>query len=243
MSLSSLSANIVGLIGGTMARLRHGPAADAPPAMGPEAAFPDARPQGIMTLKMPSAKGWAPGQTPTPAPGLKVNAFASGLNHPRSLEVLPNGDVLTAEALFVPGGIQSVFDYAMQVTMKRAAALGDSPNRVMLLRDADGDGVAELQEVFLDQQNQPFGLAWLDGRLFVGNTDGLWEFPFTPGPTKLTAAGTKRASFKPGGHWTRNLILSPDHRRLYVGVGSNTNIADDGHGGRGRPGDDPGIRP
>lgn len=228
MSLSTVTARAVAMIGATMILMRRWGAETAAPAMGVAPVVPQAKPQGIPTLKMPTAKGWVAGHMPTPAPGLKVNAFATGLEHPRSLEVLPNGDVLTAEAMFTPGGIRNAFDYAMHVTMKRAAATGRSPNRVILLRDADGDGVAETRDVFLDGQNQPFGLAFHDGTLYLGNTDALIAFPFTPGPTKLTAQGRKRASFKPGGHWTRSLILSPDRTKLYVGVGSLSNIADDG---------------
>ncbi len=228
MSVSAVFARLIAMIGAAMILMRRWGADTAVPAVGAAPAVPQARPQTIPTLKMPTAKGWAPGHMPTPAPGLKVNAFATGLNHPRSLEVLPNGDVLTAEAMFTPGGIRNAFDYAMYVTMKRAAATGDSPNRVILLRDADGDGVAELQETFLEGQNQPFGLAWADGRLYLGNTDALMEFPFTPGPTRLTTPGRKLASFKSGGHWTRSLILSPDRTRLYIGVGSLSNIADEG---------------
>lgn len=228
MSLSSLFARLVAMIGGMMILLRHRETTAAAPATGVAPEVPHARPQTIPTLKMPSAKGWEPGHKPTPASGLKVNAFATGLDHPRSLEVLPNGDVLTAEACFLPGGIRSAFDYAMYVTMKRAAASGISPNRVSLLRDADGDGVAETVSVFLEGQAQPFGLAYHDGTLYLGNTDGLVAFPFTPGPLKLTSGGRKLASFKAGGHWTRSLILSPDRRRIYVGVGSQSNIGDDG---------------
>ena len=228
MSVSAVFARLIAMIGAAMILMRRWGADTAVPAVGAAPAVPQARPQTIPTLKMPTAKGWAPGHMPTPAPGLKVNAFATGLNHPRSLEVLPNGDVLTAEAMFTPGGIRNAFDYAMYVTMKRAAATGDSPNRVILLRDADGDGVAELQETFLEGQNQPFGLAWADGRLYLGNTDALMEFPFTPGPTRLTTPGRKLARFKSGGHWTRSLILSPDRTRLYIGVGSLSNIADEG---------------
>jgi glucose/arabinose dehydrogenase len=120
--------------------------------------------------------------------------------------VLPNGDVLTAEALSVPGGIQSVFDYAMVSTMRRAAALGDSPNRITLLRDADRDGVAETRHVLLDGLNQPFGMAMLDGTLYVGNTDGIVAFPYKDGDTRITGPGKKLCDFKPGGHWTRSIL-------------------------------------
>ena len=228
MSFSTLFARIVAMIGGVMILLRRRDAAASTPAFGAAPAVPVARPQSIPTLKMPTAKGWEAGHMPTPAPGLKVNAFATGLDHPRSLEVLPNGDVLTAEACLLPGGISNAFDYAMFVTMKRAAATGVSPNRVTLLRDADGDGVAEISSVFLEGQSQPFGLAWAEGKLYLGNVDALVEFPFTPGPLKLTATGRKLAGFSAGGHWTRSLILSPDRTKIYVGVGSLSNIADDG---------------
>ena len=177
---------------------------------------------------MPTARGWTRGQTPVAAPGLKVNAFASDLQHPRWIQVLPNGDVLVAEANNVTRPPRSVFDYAMVSTMKRAAAMGVSANRIMLLRDADGDGVAEIREVFLDGLNQPFGMALLGDTFYVGNTDGVVAFPYTAGASRITAPGRKLIEFKPGGHWTRSLLPSPDGLKLYVGVGSLTNIADEG---------------
>ena len=106
--------------------------------------------------------------------------------------------------------------------------MGVSANRITLLRDADGDGVAEIREVFLDGLNQPFGMALLGDTFYVGNTDGVVAFPYTAGATRITAPGRKLATFKPGGHWTRSLLPSPDGRKLYVGVGSLTNIADNG---------------
>jgi glucose/arabinose dehydrogenase len=225
--MMTLIARITAAIGGAMIPLRHkGP----PPAqaIGSAPAIPAARKQGIPTLKMPTARGWAPGQTPTAAPGLRVNAFAQGLDHPRSLTVLPSGDVLTAEAMFVPGGISGPFDLAMQATMRRAGALGRSPNRVTILRDANRDGLAETQEVFLDGLNQPYGTALIGDTLYVANTDALLAYPFTPGALKQTGTPRKLAGFKPGGHWTRNLLASPDGSKLYVAVGSLSNIGDDG---------------
>ena len=151
MSLSGSFARIVALVGAAAVlwrRLQGGGPHE--PAVGSTPTIPPAKPQGrIPTLKMPTARGWAPGQTPVAAPGLKVNAFATGLKHPRWIHVLPNGDVTVAEALFRPEPIRTVFDYAMVTTMQRAAAVGVSPNRITLLRDADGDGVAEAREVFL----------------------------------------------------------------------------------------------
>jgi glucose/arabinose dehydrogenase len=123
---------------------------------------------------------------------------------------------------------RSVFDHAVVATMQRAAAVGVSPNRITLLRDADGDGVAETREAFLEGLNQPFGMALVGDTLYVGNTDGVVAFPYTPGATRIAAPGRTVCGFKPGGHWTRSLLPSPDGARLYVGVGSLSNIGDRG---------------
>src|SRR3982074_1339044 len=158
MSLSGIFARIVALIGAAALLCRRLQGAGPKPAWGSAPVVPVAKPQGaIPTLKMPTARGWADGQTPVAAPGLKVNAFATGLKHPRWIHTMPSGDVLVAEAVTVPGPIRNVFSYAMVSTMRRAAAVGVSPNRIMRLRDADGDGIAETREVFLEGLNQPFG--------------------------------------------------------------------------------------
>lgn len=226
---SALFARFVALIGSLMILWRRATIPAPAQAIGLAPAIPAPRPQGALpTLKMPTAKGWETGHLPQVAPGLKVNAFATGLKHPRWIEVLPNGDVAVAEALFVPGGISSVFDYAMQSTMRRAAAIGDSPNRITLLRDRNRDGVAEERFTFLDQQNQPFGMALHDNVFYVGNTDALMAFDYQTDATRLNGPGRKLASFKPGGHWTRSLIFSPDRSKIYVGVGSLSNIAEQG---------------
>ena len=228
MSVSGIVARAVAVIGSVAILLRHGRDGSLEPAFGSAPKIPPARPQGVPTLKMPTARGWAGGKAPTPAAGLKVNAFAAGLKHPRWIEILPNGDVLAAEALSVPGGIRTAFDYAIFSTMKRAAAVGASPNRITLLRDADGDGVAEVREVFLDGLNQPFGMALIGDTFYVGNTDGLVAFPYVPGATRIRAGGRKLLDFPSGGHWTRSLLVSPDKRKIYIGVGSLTNIGDNG---------------
>jgi glucose/arabinose dehydrogenase len=229
MSLSGIFARIVALIGAAALawrRLREGA---YEPAVGGAPAIPPAKPQGsIPTLKMPTARGWAPEQVPVAAPGLKVNAFAAGLDHPRWIYLLPNGDVLVAEAMNADRPARSVFDYAIVSTMRRAAAMGVSANRITLLRDADGDGVAEIQEVFMEGLNQPFGMALLGDTFYVGNTDGVMAFPYTPGATRITAPGRRVTTFKPGGHWTRSLLPSPDGTKLYAGVGSLSNIAENG---------------
>lgn len=215
------------IVGGAMVALRRF-GAPGTQAVGDAPAIPEAKKQGIMTLKMPTAKGWAPGQVPNAAPGLKVNAFAANLDHPRWIEVLPNGDVLVAEAKEQPGPPKTLLDRAAQATMRRAGAIGVSANRITLWRDADGDGKAEQREVFLDSQNQPFGMALVEETFYVGNTDGIVAFPYEEGATRLTGTGRRLVTFKPGGHWTRSLIVSPDRTRIYAGVGSLSNIGDSG---------------
>jgi hypothetical protein len=229
VNFSTLFARGVALVGGAALQVRRLTEGSPEPAWGNMPAIPTAKPQGnIPTLKMPTAKGWEAGRTPVAAPGLKVSAFAVDLDHPRWIEVLPNGDVLTAEATNLDRSPRSVFDYAMISTMRRAAAMGPSANRITLLRDTDGDGVAETREVFLENQSQPFGMALVDDTFYVGNTDGVVAFPYTAGASRITAPGRKLVTFKPAGHWTRSLLLSPDGRKLYAGVGSLTNIAEQG---------------
>jgi len=225
---TSLMARGVALVGQAALAWRKATQGDTPPpAIGGAPYIPTARPQGaVPTLKMPTARGWAPGHVPTAAPGLTVNAFATDLKHPRWIHVLPNGDVTVAEAVAVVRKPKSLFDRAMVATLARAAAIGDSANRITLLRDADGDGVAEVRHAFLEGLTQPFGMAMVDGTFYVGNTDGVVAFPYTAGTTRITSAGKPLVSFKPGGHWTRSLLASPDGRKLYAGVGSLTNIGD-----------------
>lgn len=229
MALQDTLARAIALVGAGAIRWRRRQGAPTQPALGTEPEIPAARPQGaIPTLKMPTAQGWAEGQRPVVAAGLAVNAYATGLKHPRWLQVLPNGDVTVAEALMQSGKARTLFDHAMQATMRRAAALGESPNRITLLRDADGDGVAEERHTLLEGLNQPFGMALVGDTFYVGNTDALVAFPYTPGATRIEAAGERLAHFKPGGHWTRSLLARPDGRRLYVGVGSLSNIGEHG---------------
>jgi glucose/arabinose dehydrogenase len=229
MGASEVFAKVVAAVGASALMWRRMQDGDQVPAFGAAPAIPKAKPQGRMpTLKMPTAQGWSEGQTPVATPGLKVNVFAAGLEHPRWIHVQPNGDVLVAEALQVAGPIRSVFDYAIHSTMKRAGALGISANRITRLRDADGDGVAETREVFLDGLNQPFGMALVGDTFYVGNTDGVVAFPYAAGATRISAPGRKLTEFKPGGHWTRSLLASPDGKKIFVGVGSLSNIGDRG---------------
>ncbi|WOH82503.1 sorbosone dehydrogenase family protein [Bradyrhizobium sp. BEA-2-5] len=229
MSTSGVFARVVAAIGAGALAWRRMQGAQPAPAWGSAPEIPEAKPQGaIPTLKMPTARGWDRDQKPVVAPGLKVNAFATGLDHPRWIEVLPNGDVLIAEATQIAGPPRSVFHYAMQATMRRAAALGVSANRITLLRDKDGDGVAEYRGAFMENLSQPFGMALVGDTFYVGNTDGVMAFPYAANADHITAPGRKLVSFKPGGHWTRSLLASPDGKKLYAGVGSLSNIAEMG---------------
>jgi glucose/arabinose dehydrogenase len=230
MTKSAIFAQFVALLGGVALRWRRLQGAGVhAPAWGSAPVVPEAKPQGaIPTLKMPTARGWSEGQKPVAAPGLQVNAFATDLKHPRWINVLPNGDVLIAESNQVAGPIRSMFAYAMQATMRRARALGVSANRITLLRDIDGDGIAERRGIFMEGLNQPFGMALSGDTFYVGNTDGVMAFPYVAGADRITAPGKRLTTFKPSGHWTRSLLPNSDGTKLYVGVGSLSNIAESG---------------
>jgi glucose/arabinose dehydrogenase len=228
MSFSSFVARIVAGIGAVMILKRRWNSVDGEKAYGPAPAIPRAVPQSIPTLKMPTAHGWPDGKAPTAAPGLAVGAFARDLRHPRQMLVLANGDVLVAEALGPVGTVKTAFDLAMDSTMRRAGAIGDSANRISLLRDADGDGIAEERHTLLENLNHPFGMAVIGSTLYVGHMDGVFAYPFQPGETRITAEGKRLSTYKPRGHWTRNLLASRDQTRLFVAVGSFSNIAESG---------------
>jgi glucose/arabinose dehydrogenase len=207
---------------------RRKPANPTAPVYGAAPAIPTAQPQSIPTLKMPTAKGWRAGEKPATAAGLAVSAFATDFRHPRWIYVLPNGDVLVAEASTLPGRVTRPMDFAINRTMRRAGALQESANRITLLRDADGDGVPETREIFLEGLSQPFGMALVGDTLYIGNTDSVVAFPYVEGQTRITAKGRKLLDLKPGGHWTRNLHASRDGSKLFIGVGSMSNIAEKG---------------
>ena len=185
-------------------------------------------------MHIASVVGWKKDETPAVAPGLKITAFATGLQHPRSVYVLPNGDVLAVESKgpgteparrpkdLVMGWIQSL----------STGGGGDQPsNRITLLRDADGDGVPEVKSVFLDHLDSPFGVALVGNDLYVANTNAIMRYPYRTGETAITARPTMLTAL-PGGpidhHWTKSLVASPDGTKLYVGVGSNSNITENG---------------
>ena len=189
----------------------------------------------IPTLNIAPATGWPAETAPTPAAGLSVQAFADGLDHPRWLFVLPNGDVLVAETNAPERPLRQellgIKGWVMGLVMKRAGAAVPSANRITLLRDADGDGRAEVRSVFLRNLNSPFGMALVGNELFIANTDALVKVAYEEGATQASGPVTRVAEL-PGGplnhHWTKGLIASADGSKLYVSVGSNSNVAEHG---------------
>lgn len=187
----------------------------------------------LPTMKIAPATGWAEGQMPTAAPGFAINAFATGLDHPRWVYMLPNGDVLVAESNAPPkpegksGGIKG---WVQGKVMARAGAGVESPDRIILLRDADGDGTAETRSVFMQNLTSPFGMVLVGNRLFVANADAVVAVPYQAGQTEVTAAPVKVADLPAGRnhHWTKSMVANADGSRLYVGVGSNSNIGENG---------------
>lgn len=191
----------------------------------------DAREQTIPTVKIADAVGWPAGATPVAAKGLAVNAFATGLDHPRWLYRLPNGDVLVAESNSPPREEGGITNWVMKKLMNRAGAGVPSANRITLLRDVDGDGVAEARSVLLSAENgldSPFGMVLVEETLYVANHNALIRFPFKPGQTKIAGKGEKVVDLPGGGnHWTRDVIAGPEGK-LLVSVGSASNIAEKG---------------
>ena len=201
--------------------------------IGPNPQLPEPKKETIPSINIAPAVGWAKNATPKAGDGLAVAPFATGLEHPRWMLVLPNGDVLVAEtnAPPKPQDNKGVRGFFMKKTMAKAGAAVPSANRITLLRDADGDGKAEIRTVFLDQLKSPFGMALVGKDLYVANTDALVKFAYTEGATRLEGKGSKVADL-PGGelnhHWTKNVIANADGSKLYVTVGSNSNVAEHG---------------
>ncbi len=200
---------------------------------GPTPVLPPPHPTLIPTVNIAPAVGWPAGAAPTPAPGLAVSAYATGLDHPRWLHVLPNGDVLVAETNTPhfdngPGGLKA---WIAKHVMKSAGAGSPSADRITLLRGVGANGLAAERTVLLRGLRSPFGMALVGSFLYVANTDAIVRFPYAPGDTEITAPGVKVLDL-PGGpidhHWTKDLIASRDGARLYVTVGSNSNVGENG---------------
>lgn len=199
--------------------------------MGPKPEITTPRTQILPTISIASVAGWQKDEKPVAAKGLKVELFADGLLHPRSALLLPNGDILVTETGKPKSkGGGGIAQWIQKKLISSAGSPDEHHNRVTLLRDADKDGRAEARSVVIDGLNSPFGLAWHDGTLFVANTDSLMAFPYTPGDSKA-GAGTKVVDLPataPNNHWTRSLAITGDGKKLYIGVGSNSNIGENG---------------
>ena len=201
--------------------------------VGPDPVLPPPNPTLIPTVEIAPAVGWPAGAMPTPAQGLSVTAFATGLDHPRWLHVLPNGDVLVAESNAPPrpkdeAGLKAKI---MGMLMADAGAGTPSADRITLLRDADGDGAAEFRSVFLEGLASPFGMDLVGDTLYIANTDALVRVPYRTGQVRADAVPQVVTALPAGPrnhHWTKNVIASPDGERLYVTVGSNSNVAEHG---------------
>jgi glucose/arabinose dehydrogenase len=187
----------------------------------------------IPSVNVVEAVGWTGEETPVPAAGLAITAFARALDHPRWLYVLPNGDVLVAETNAPPRpddntGVKGWFFKRYQ---KKAGGAVPSANRISLLRDADGDGVAETASVFMQGLNSPFGMAVVGGELYVANTDAVVKVPYQEGVTAITSTPATVLELPAGTrnhHWTKNIVAGPDGRHLYIAIGSNSNVAENG---------------
>jgi glucose/arabinose dehydrogenase len=202
---------------------------------GPDPKLPPPVKTALPTVNIAEATGWPAGAAPAAAQGLRVNAFAEGLDHPRWMLALPNGDVLVAETNKPPkpddkkGGIKA---WIAGLVMKKAGAAVPSANRITLLRDSDGDGLAELKTPFLTGLYSPFGMALVGSTLYVANANAVVAFPYQEGATRIDASPRKITDLPAGRnhHWTKSLVASRDGSRLYVGVGSNSNVAEHGMG-------------
>ena len=217
--------------------LTRGDTADLPvdEVTGTDPVLQEGEAQTFPTVQIAEPVGWQAGEAPTPAAGLEVMRFAEGLEHPRTLFALPNGDILVAltrapKVENAGGGMMdAIKGWIADKLLSQAGATGESPNQIVLLRDADGNGSAEMRQVILEGLDSPSGMAWKDGTLFVANHNAVLAYPYELGSTKVTGAPRKLMDLAPGGgHWMRNLELSPDGERLYVAVGSVSNIGESG---------------
>jgi glucose/arabinose dehydrogenase len=228
-----LATSIVALALPLAACNEQAPSASAEQTYGPSPQLASPQTSWIPTVHIATAKGWPEGGKPAAADGMAVNAFAKGLEHPRTVYVLPNGDVLVAEsnAPPKPDDGKGIKGFVYRQVQKWAGAGVPSANRITLLRDTDGDGVAETRSIFLSGLNSPFGMVLVGEDFYVANTDAIMKFPYHAGDTKITAPGVKLADLPAGTlnhHWTKDLTASPDGSKLYATVGSNSNAAENG---------------
>ena len=224
-------------LAGSMALALAQPATPGP-GLGPNPQLPAPEKSGLVpTFNIAPAQGWPQGAQPQAPAGFKVTALARGLDHPRWVYTLPNGDVLVAESNKPPPaeGAKNVHSdglrgLAMGLVMKRAGAGTPSANRITLLRDTDGDGVADVRTAFMQNLLSPFGMALVGTQLFIATADGVVKVPYETGQTSVNTAPVRVTDLPAGAnhHWTKNIIASPDERKLYATVGSNSNVGDNG---------------
>ena len=221
------------LAGGVLQACGALPVSTSAQGFGPQPVLPAPQSTLLPTVNIAPARGWSPGALPQAAAGTQVQRFAGELDHPRWMHVLPNGDVLVAEtnAPARPDDVPGIKGWVMRLVMSRAGAGTPSANRITLLRDTDGDGVADQRSVFLTGLNSPFGMALVGDALYVANTDAVLRFPYRTGDLQITQPGTRVLDLPAGSinhHWTKNLIASADGHTLFVTVGSNSNVAERG---------------
>ena len=200
---------------------------------GPHPSLPAPNPTLIPTINQADAVGWPAGAKPVAGRGLAVSTFATGLDHSRWLYVLPNGDVLVAETNSPPkpDDMKGIRGFVAGIIMGGAGATTQSPNRIILLRDTNGDGVPDQKSIFLSGLNSPFGMVLVGNDFYVADTDAVLRFPYKDGETQITANGEKVVDLPAGTinhHWTKNIIASPDGSKLYVSIGSNSNVGENG---------------
>jgi glucose/arabinose dehydrogenase len=223
----------IGALALSLAACNEQDTGSAEQTFGPSPTLPAPENSLLPTINIATAAGWPSGGKPVAANGMAVNAFAAGLDHPRTLLVLPNGDVLVTEtnAPSRPDDEKGIRGWVTKMVVSRAGAGAPSANRITLLRDADGDGVAETRSVFLEGLNSPFGMALVGEDFYVANSDAIMKFPYHAGDTRITAPGVKLTDL-PGGtlnhHWTKDLVASRDGTKLYATVGSNSNVGENG---------------
>jgi glucose/arabinose dehydrogenase len=231
---------IASLIAAPLAACGNPQNVDPSQQMGPNPVLPEPSEELIAAVGVPKVVGWKAGETPTVPHGFKIEPMATGLSNPRTVYPLSNGDILVVESQRVGSEPvdrpkDPIRDFIMSLAhggaKETSGQSGGPPQRITLLRDADGDGKPELKSVLLDHLNSPFGIAVVGNQLYVANTDAIIRYPFTPGQTKITAPGEKVIDL-PGGlidhHWTKSLTVSPDGSKLYAGVGSNSNVQERG---------------
>jgi len=228
-----LLLSCIGILALPLAACNEQDTAATEQTFGPSPTLPAPQSSWIPTVNVAKAVGWPAGAKPTAANGMAVNAFATGLDHPRTVYVLPNGDVLVAEtnAPPKPDDGSGITAWVTKLVMGRAGATTPTANRITLLRDADGDGVAETRSVFLEGLNSPFGMALVGDDFYVADSDAIMKFPYHAGDTRITTPGVKLADLPAGRinhHWTKDLAASPDGTKLYATVGSNSNVGENG---------------